>query len=292
VRVSGFTFVRNGVELGYPFVPSIRSLLPLCDEIIVNVPRSTDETMAHVTAISDARIRVIETEWNGSPQECGLELSHHTNLALRECTGDWCVYIQADEVLHEATLPAMRAAMERALTAPGVEGLVVDYTHLYGSYHTEAYGPGWYDQEVRVVRRASDVRSVGDAQGFRRPDGGKLRVRRSGGRYFHYGHALRPDLAARKARSLSSLYHDAEAVDERMGRLPVGFYEEDQRARTFTASHPHLMQEIVAQADWRYVPRAPLVRFRRKRFWRDVSYLVKQLTGLGIGIHRNFRLVR
>lgn len=292
MRVSGFTFVRNGVELGYPFVSSIRSLLPLCDEIVVNVPRSTDDTVAHVAAIGDARIRMIETEWDGRPQECGLALSHHTNLALWECTGDWCVYIQADEVLHEATLPAMRTAMERALTAPGVEGLVVDYTHFYGSYHTEAYGPGWYDQEVRVVRRASNARSVGDAQGFRRGDGGKLGVRRSGGRYFHYGHALRPDLAARKARSLSSLYHEAEAVDERMRGLPAGFYEEDQRARTFTGSHPRLMQDIVARADWRYVPRAPLIRFRRKRFWRDVSHLVRQATGLSIGIHRNFRLVK
>ncbi len=292
MRVSGFTFVRNGVELGYPFVPAIRSILPLCDEVIVNVPRSTDETQALVAAIDDERIRVIETEWDGSAQVCGVALSHHTNLALRACTGDWCVYIQGDEVLHEATLPAMQTAMERALPVPAVEGLVVDYTHLYGSYRTEAYGPGWYDQEVRIVRRASDVRSVGDAQGFRRADGRKLLVRRSGGRYFHYGHALRPDQAAHKARSLSRLYHDAETVEAQIRARPPGFYEGDQRARAFTGSHPHVMRDIVAKADWTYIPRAPLLRFRRKRFWRDVSYLVNRWTGLNVGIHRNFRLVR
>ena len=32
MRVSGFTFIRNGTMLGYPFVESIRSALPLCDE--------------------------------------------------------------------------------------------------------------------------------------------------------------------------------------------------------------------------------------------------------------------
>lgn len=292
MRVSGFTFVRSGVELGYPFVPSIQSLLPLCDELIVNVPRSTDATRARVAAIADARIRVIDTDWDGSAQTCGVALSHHTNLALHECTGDWCIYVQADEVIHEASVPAMKAAMARALAAPDVDGLLVHYTHLYGSYHTEAYGPGWYDREVRIVRRDSGARSVGDAQGFRLADGRKLRVRDSGGRYFHYGHALRPDLAARKARSLSSLYHDEPDVEAQMRARPPGFYEQDQRARAFTGSHPRVMCDIVAAADWTYVPRTPLIRFRRKRFWRDIAYLVKTLTGLSIGIHRNFRLLR
>lgn len=38
VKISGFSFIRNGNALGYPFVPSIRSLLPLGDVIIVHVP--------------------------------------------------------------------------------------------------------------------------------------------------------------------------------------------------------------------------------------------------------------
>src|SRR2546426_10617628 len=107
VKISGFPFIRNGVELGYPFAPPIPSLLPLCDEIIVNVPRSTDNTLERVKAIGDSRIRIIETEWDETVRQGGLALSHHTNLALRECAGDWCVYIQADEVLHEETVQAM-----------------------------------------------------------------------------------------------------------------------------------------------------------------------------------------
>ncbi len=33
--VSGFTFVRNGIKLDYPFIESIQSLLPIVDELIV-----------------------------------------------------------------------------------------------------------------------------------------------------------------------------------------------------------------------------------------------------------------
>src|SRR5882724_5782826 len=112
MKISGFTFIRNGNILGYPFVPSIRSLLPLCDEIIVNVPRSTDGTLESVQQIADPRIRIVQSEWDEKQRTAGLALSHHTNLALAQCSGDWCVYIQGDEVLHEAGVPAMRTAME------------------------------------------------------------------------------------------------------------------------------------------------------------------------------------
>ena len=166
VKISGFTFIRNGVDLGYPFVPSIRSLLPLCHEVIVNVPRSTDHTLERVAAIGDPKIRVIESEWEETLRKDGLALSHHTNLALRQCAGDWCVYVQGDEVLHEGSIPALRAAMERELNNPRVQGLLVDYTHFYGSFSTEVYSLGWYYREVRVIRRDPDIRSRGDAQSF------------------------------------------------------------------------------------------------------------------------------
>ena len=292
VKISGFTFVRNGVHLGYPFVASIRSLLPLCDEIIVNVPQSTDETLEDVRAIGDPRIRVVESEWDGNLRSGGHALSHHTNLALQECSGDWCVYIQADEVLHEDSVPDMRSAMEQESNHPAVQGLLVNYTHFYGSYWTHVYSFGWYYQEVRVVRRDARIRSCGDAQGFRTADGEKLRVKDSRGRYFHYGHALKPDLAERKLRNLSSLYHDDAGVSEELGRRPPRFYDDDQKVRRFSGTHPAVMRDIVAAADWTYHSRNPLIRFRRGCFWEDIAFLIKCCTGLTLGVHRNYRLIK
>src|SRR6266699_3242412 len=115
MKISGFTFIRNGATLGYPFVASARSLLPLCDELIINVPRSTDDTLEQVKTIGDPKIRILETDWDETQRTSGLALSHHTNLALDQCSGEWCVYIQGDEVLHEDSIPAIRATMEREL---------------------------------------------------------------------------------------------------------------------------------------------------------------------------------
>jgi hypothetical protein len=291
MKISGFTFIRNGNDLGYPFVPSIRSLLPLCDEVIVNVPRSTDDTLAAVRAIGDPRIRVIETEWEESPRAGGQALSHHTNLALRECAGDWCVYIQGDEVLHEAFIPAMRAAMQSALPDSQVQGLLVDYTHFYGSFWTYTYSFGWYYKEVRVVRRAANIRSVGDAQGFRTADGQKLRVKASGGKYFHYGFALEPTSMSRRKRNLHGLYHKPEAQAPAAARPPIA-YDDDQKVKPFTGTHPAVMQAVVAAAHWTYQSRNPLIRFRRNYFWEDLALLLKRCTGITLGVHKNYRLLR
>ena len=290
MTISGFTFIRNGNALGYPFVPSIRSLLPLCDELVVNVPRSTDGTLETVKTIHDPKIRIIESEWDEAQRTAGLALSHHTNLALEQCAGDWCVYIQGDEVLHEAGVLAMRMAMQRELSNPAVQGLLVDYTHFYGSYWTYAYSFGWYQREVRVVRRDPAIRSRGDAQGFRTRDDQKLHVKNSGGHYYHYGHALHPEMAQRKLRNLSRLWHDDGAV-ERICQRPTGIYEDDQKVKTFTGTHPRVMREIVAAADWTYRSRNPLVRFRLKYFWKDVALLIKNCSGISVGVHENYRLI-
>ena len=64
VSISGFTFIRNGVALGFPFEASIRSLLPLVDEFVVAVGKGEDDTLERVKAIGDPKIRIIETLWN------------------------------------------------------------------------------------------------------------------------------------------------------------------------------------------------------------------------------------
>jgi hypothetical protein len=289
VKISGFTFIRNGCALGYPFVPAIRSLLPLCDEVIVNVPHSTDETLARVRAIGSRKVRILETEWDETQHTAGLALSRHTNLALRECDGDWCVCIQGDEVLHEDSIPAMRLAMERELPNSAVQGLLVDYTHFYGSYSTIVYSFGWYYREVRVVRRGLNIQSVGDAQGFRTADGQKLRVKDSGGQYHHYGFALEPKQMRLKKSNLDRLY-DSDQTDTET--RSDGFYDQDQKVKPFRGTHPAVMRDVVAAADWTYTSRCPLIRFRRNYFWEDIALLIKRTTGITLGVHKNYRLIR
>ncbi|MEP7220068.1 MAG: glycosyltransferase family 2 protein, partial [Bacteroidota bacterium] len=102
MKISGFSFVRNALLYDFPLEESLRSLLPLCDEVVIAVGKSDDETPEMVRDIGGAATRVIGTVWDDSLREGGRIYAMQTDIALAECTGDWCIYLQADEVLHEA----------------------------------------------------------------------------------------------------------------------------------------------------------------------------------------------
>ena len=59
MKVSAFTFIKNGQLLGYPFLQSIQSILPIVDEFIINVGQSEDNTLELIKAISSPKIRII-----------------------------------------------------------------------------------------------------------------------------------------------------------------------------------------------------------------------------------------
>jgi hypothetical protein len=188
MKVSGFLVVRNAEILDFPVEASIRSILPICDEVVVNVGRSEDRTCDIVRAVVDPKVRVLETEWDLS--RGGALLREETLRAMRACRHPWGVCVQADEVLHEESAPRLRAAIESADPDPRVEGLVVRYHHIFGDPETEAVNRRWYRREVRAVRLdpALGIEPFRDAQGFRREPGHRrIPSRLTDAEMFHYG---------------------------------------------------------------------------------------------------------
>ena len=161
VKISGFNFLRNAQKLGYPFVESIRSVLPLVDEFVVALGPSDDDTEKMLREIGDPKIRIIPTRWNEGvvPQKRvkGYVYGQQKSIALFNCTGDWAFYLEGDEVLHESELPKIRDAMKKHLDDPGVEALAFDYLHFYGNANTVAWSPAWYRSEVRIIRNTIPV---------------------------------------------------------------------------------------------------------------------------------------
>ena len=52
MRVSGFSLIRNGIKFDYPFLESIRSVLPLVDEFVLNVGQGDDATLEKVKSLA------------------------------------------------------------------------------------------------------------------------------------------------------------------------------------------------------------------------------------------------
>lgn len=188
MKVSGFTFIRNAIKFDYPIVEAIRSILPLCDEIVVAVGNSEDETLQLIQNI-DPKIRIIETIWDDSLREGGRTLAIETDKALAAISpnADWAFYIQGDEVIHEKYIPVVRKAMEEFKDNKSVDGLLFNYLHFYGSYDYVGTSISWYLDEIRIIRPRKDIFSYRDAQGFRKLPNEKLHVKKIDAYIYHYG---------------------------------------------------------------------------------------------------------
>ena len=259
MKVSGFTFVRNAVKLKYPVVEAIRSILPLCDELVVNVGVGDDGTLDLVRSIDDPRLVIFESTWDEALVKGGVILAQQTDLALARCTGDVGLYVQADEAMHEDDHPAIRAGLERLHADPRAEGLLFEYVHFYGSFHTVGAARRWYRHEIRAVKLGIGVRSWRDAQGFRvgQGDGArKLAVLPVDARMYHYGWVRPPEDMARKLVDFTRLYA-GEAGARRAAAAAEHFaYDVSEKVRPFGGTHPGPMRALVARADWPFEPRS------------------------------------
>ena len=273
--VSGFTIVRNAVRYDYPVVESIRSLLPLVNEMVVAVGDSDDGTRERVLSIGSSKIRIIDTVWDENLRRGGMILAQQTDLALQACTGDWCFYLQADEVLHERDYPRLERTMRANLHRRSVEGLSFRYHHFRADYSIRDPLP--YRRQVRIVRPGIGVHSFGDACGFQ-IDQRKLRTTSTGAWVYHYGYVKPPSRMAAKMDYFLSLYDGRKIKPGE--ELKAEDYEWDLRTcEPFRGSHPQVMSDRIAAMDW-VAPSVQLIpRWRNHRFW----------SGL---IHKNTRTFR
>ncbi len=271
MKVSGFSICRNAVKFDYPIVEVIRSALPIVDEFVVNVGQSDDSTLELIRGIDSDKIRIVESAWDDSMQKDGLLFSRETNIALSRCTGDWALYLQADEVLHEADYDAMRRALRDHRFNPSVLGFTFRYLHFYGDYRS--CNPWFYHRAVRIVRNDGQVESCGDAVGFwLKADQGYLqsehkdRVRPSGATIYHYGWVKAPRVLLDKIRYQSARHHGDQlgAQDARLLAKEAYEFEDYDIMKNFSGTHPAVMADRVR--------RYPALKPGRNRWLRPAFY--------------------
>jgi len=290
VKVVGFTFVRNALTYDYPVLESLASLLPLCDEVVVAVGRSDDATLALIQGLDSPKIRILETVWDETLREGGRVLAQETDTALAAvpADADWAIYLQADEVLHEADYPAIRAGLARWAADPGVDGLLLNYRHFYASYDYVGDSHRWYRREIRVVRPGRGVHSYRDAQGFRKADNQKLRVKLLDATVHHYGWVKPPAAMQRKQETFNKLWHSDEWVAEHVAPAEEFDYGQVDSLQRFAGTHPAVMADRIRRQSWRYDHDMTRNRYRLKD---RLKQLVERLTGYRPGEYRNYRLV-
>lgn len=289
MKVAGFTFVRNALRYDYPVVEAINSILPLCDEFVVVVGDSSDDTRSLIESIGSPKIRIIDSVWDDSLREGGRVLAVETDKAYKQISPDttWAFYIQADEVVHEKYHSLIRTAMEANASDARVEGLLFRYLHFYGSYDYVGDSTRWYRNEIRILRYDPAVTSFRDAQGFRK-SGRPLNVKPIDAFIHHYGWVKPPDKQQAKQREFHRLWHADEQVATMVGEKPVFDYSKIDSLAHFDGTHPAVMKDRIAAKNWHFdfdpTERRLSLKVKFKLF-------VERMTGWRIGEYKNYRIL-
>jgi hypothetical protein len=291
MKIAGFTFIRNAVKNDYAIVEAITSVLPICDEFVVAVGASEDETLALIQSIPSDKIKIVETVWDDAKREGGATFALETDKALQAISKDidWAFYIQGDECVHETDLPIVKAAMEENLVDENVEGLLFHYRHFYGSYQHVAVSRRWYRREIRVVKMHPGVHSYKDAQGFRK-DGKKLKVKLIPAYINHYGWVKPPEGLNNKVRNFTQFYHDDAWLAE---NVPADYqfdYGNAERLFRFEGTHPAVMADRVARSNWPFYF-DPIELEKKMTFRRKILQKIEDLTGYRLGEYKNYRML-
>jgi hypothetical protein len=255
MKVTGFTFIRNAIKFDYPVVEAIKSILPVCDDFVVSVGNSEDNTLELIKNIDRQKIITIETVWDDSPElkSGGRIYARETDKAFQTIPedSDWAFYIQGDEVIHEKYLDIIVSAMEKWKDDDMVDGLLFNYLHFYGSYDYVGTSPRWYDNEIRVIKNNKSIYSYKDAQGFRKGVDKKLNVKLINACVYHYGWVKDPRTMIEKMKNIQSFYPELDWVGKLVNTEEFDFSTIDS-LMLFDEPHPKVMQDRINKKNWKF----------------------------------------
>jgi glycosyltransferase involved in cell wall biosynthesis len=285
MKVSAFTFIKNGQILGYPFLQSIQSVLPIVDEFIINVGESEDDTLEMINSLKDEKIRIIKSKWNEKMINRGYVYGQQKMIAQYNCIGDWAFYIEGDEVYHEEDLKQIKKSMKTYLNDSNVEALVVNFKHFYGNANTTLNSPGWYRSEARIIKNS--VRSYAPDGLFwlvldSNKKGRYPRAKKIGVNCYHYGWV----------RSEKQMNLKSSKVQKYWGGDPViiDYSQMDQLIfEKFHGTHPRIIKDWLPKQDGLYIADA-FYKPSQKQKKHRLMIKLENLFGIDLS-KKHFKLV-
>lgn len=289
MRVSGFSFIRNAVKYDYPVVEAIQSILPVCNEFVIAVGNSEDNTRQLIENIHSDKIKIIDTQWDENLRQGGRVLAEETNKAFKQSDSksDWAFYIQGDEILHENYLPVVEKAMEKWKDNRNVEGLLFNYLHFYGSYDYVGDSRKWYRNEIRIIRNDKNISSYKDAQGFRK-NNKPLHVKKINASIYHYGWVKPPELQQAKQKNFHRYWHNDQWISKNIPVTEKFDYSGIDSLRLFKGEHPKVIQERIGKKNWSFSCDPSRKNFSLKG---RILHFIEKHTGIRIGEYRNYKVI-
>lgn len=295
IKISGFSYVRNGFNYGVPFIEAITSILPICHEMVVAVGQSTDGTKEALENLNNPKIKIIDTVWDMQLKEGGKIFAQQTNIALQATTGNWAFHIQADEVIHENDLPKIVDAITKENDHETIDGFILPFYHFWADYKHIRNSRRVHKNEVRIFRKNLLVKSYKDSQGFRKykteegylngtDDGEKLRVKKIDAPIYHYNGIRNPKHMFEKIKNFEQFY--GKQIEDPNNDIIFDLNYVD-RVADFTKSHPAVMAQRIKDNTFNFVHDITKAIWKPKDKWIQP---IEDILGFKFGEYKNYIL--
>ena len=285
MKVSAFTFIKNGEILGYPFIQSIKSIIPIVDEFVINVGSGEDNTLEVIQAINDPKIRIIQSCWNDNMKNRGYVYGQQKMVAQFNCTGDWAFYIEGDEIYHENDLDRIYMSMKENLDNPEAEALIFDFYHFYGNANSYLDSPGWYRSEARIIKNSLRTYAP-DGLFWLVLDNNKTgrypRAKHTGAKCYHYGWVRSEAQMNLKSKKVQK-YWGGEANKIDYSKMDQSIIKE------FKGSHPKIIQDWIPN-DIELFTVDPSYKLTKKQKKHRIMIIFEKLFGLELS-KKHYKLV-
>ena len=145
MKISGFTFVHNAIESGYPVFEAIQAVCDYVDEVVVVDMKSTDNTKELLFDKFFPDIRILDGKWG---DQAGETLKQAHSL-YKKCSGDIILHFEADEVYDDRLLHTIITLIRN-----GAEDVAVHRLQIEQNFQRCR----WYPELVhRIFPKSSDT---------------------------------------------------------------------------------------------------------------------------------------
>jgi hypothetical protein len=137
MKLSGYTYVKNAVEMDYPFEESIRSHLAFCDEVVVvDASDKKDGTRDRLEAIKKdfpEKLKVFKADLDWTAPNYGIYDGVLKQTAREKCTGEFLWQFDSDELVNAADRPLLEDLIKQAGNLSEIPLLCLPVVEYWGS---------------------------------------------------------------------------------------------------------------------------------------------------------------
>jgi len=181
MKISGYMTTRNCVEMNYPFVECIKSMLTFCDEVVVadSTDHKADNTQEVLEDLMEKydNLHVVHVDVDYSVPNHGIWDGKMKAVARAQCTGDYLWQMDSDEIVQSGIRPLLEAVLGKTMKDPGSGSLlalpVVEYWGSDGKVRVDVNPWKWRisknDPNIthgipRHLRKWEKVQGYGDEE--------------------------------------------------------------------------------------------------------------------------------